>query len=212
MNHLLNVTYEQIEAVYKKFGFKFFQSDKKDYDINIWGIRSCDLETDVYNDVIGVSWKYKGKINHYTFAATTDPGLFYLKYPMSVNGSALIVHNRQYRGVYMAGKHNPCLPTEHEALRQVKPMLYWRDNNRNSYRDIEKGKIYEGIYYTNLHSRSHNKPMLQTIGKTSAGCQVIQNPKDYFNDFIRIRDMAVKNWGPLFTYTLFFERDIKDLL
>lgn len=212
MTKIQDITFNQIQACYKKFGFRFFHSDVKNYNVNLWGIRSEDLETDEYNDVIGISWQHKGKVYHHVFKATTDPGLYYMKNPMSVNGSALMVHNQQYQGALMAGKHNPGKPTEHQAFRQIKPMKYWRDNDRNNYRDVEKGKIYEAIYYTNLHSRQPNKAMLATIGKTSAGCQVVQSPKDFHSILIPIRDKAVSNWGPTFTYTLFFERDIKELL
>ena len=201
------VTPQFIRNAYDKMGFVFFTKDNKPYNLNIWGIRTSDMTTDAYNDYIGYTYYYNGKPFHRVFRGTTDPSLYYLHKPMVSGGAALVKHGEQYRGVYQFGIHNYGKPTAHEALRQIKPMKYWRDNNRDSYRDCT-GTIHTGIYYTNLHSRKANMPMLETIGKTSAGCQVIASPAFFHGDFIPTIKKAIPIWGDKFTYTLFFEDDI----
>jgi len=205
-----DIAFDFIKKCYTKHGFSFFEGIKL-FNLNIWGIRSLDLETDKYNDLIGVSWIYGNKVSHHVFNGTTDTGLYYLNNPMNSKGTAIVVHNKQYRGVYALGRHGIGTAGEHEALRQVKPMDYWRDNNRDNYRDIETGQIYTEIAYTNLHSRPPGATMLATIGKTSAGCQVIASPSEFHNTFIPIIKEAIKYWGNSFSYTLFFERDLLDI-
>lgn len=201
------ITPQFIREAYKKIDAAFFSRDDKPFNLNIWGIRSADMTSDKYNDFIGFTYIFNGKYFHKVFVATTDPGLYYLKNPMNSAGAPLLVHDKQYRGVYQFGKHNPGKPTEHDALRQIKPMTYWRDNNRDDYRDCD-GPIHTSLSFTNLHSRKPGSSMLATIGKTSAGCQVIASPSIYFADFIPVVKAAIPYWGDKFTYTLFFEPTI----
>jgi hypothetical protein len=202
------ITPELIRSAYKKFKFDFFTRDNKPYNLNLWGIRSIDLETDKYNDLIGYTYFHEGKVFHEMFTATTDPGLYYLKNPLHPKGAALLVHNRQYKKVYTVGMHQPNSASGHMALRQIAPMDYWRDDNRDGYRNIEEGQIYTQIAFTNLHSRKAGQPMLQAIGRTSAGCQVIASPNRFHGEFMPIMRMAELTWGRGISYTLFFERDI----
>lgn len=193
------VTVDRLQAAMAKKGYSFFTNDAKDYNINIIGIRSNDLTPDKFNDIIVVCWKYKGNWYIRKYDATTDPGLYYLLRPMNVKGTAIMVPG-QYRGAYMIGKHK-----NYEALRQKKPMKYWRDANRNAKFDMT-GKIYEEIGYTDIHRANEYKKSFK-VSNFSAGCQVIADPKD-FKEFMRICNNAARNFGNSFTYTLLTEDEL----
>lgn len=193
------VTVEKLEAALKKKGYAFFMNDTKDYNINIIGIRSNDMTPDLFNDLIVVCWKYKGKWYIKKYDCTTDPGLYYLQKPMNVKGTAIMVPG-QYRGAYEVGKHKG-----YTALRQKKPMKYWRDNNKDNRYDIG-GKVYEEIGYTDIH-RANEYLKSKYVGQWSAGCQVIADPKDW-KEFITICRNSANAFGNSFTYTLITENDL----
>lgn len=192
------VTVEKLEAIMKGKGYAFFTNDTKDYNINIIGIRSNDMTPDVFNDLIVVCWKYKGRWYIRKYDCTTDPGLYYLQKPMNVKGTAIMVPG-QYRGAYEVGIHKT-----YEALRQKKPMRYWRDNNKDNRFDTG-GKIYEEIGYTDIH-RASATTKSKIVDKFSAGCQVIADIKDW-KEFMRICNNSKNIYGNSFTYTLLTEKD-----
>lgn len=193
------VTVEKLEAVFAKKGYLFFKNDTKDYNINIIGIRSDDMTPNVFNDLIVVCWKYNGTWHIKKYDCTTDPGLYYLKNPMNVKGTAIMVPG-QYKSVYAIGKH-----TDYKALRQQKPIKYWRDANRDGKFDMN-GTVYEEIGYTNIHHASAYGKSAQ-VDKWSAGCQVIADIKDW-KEFITICQNAANSFGNSFTYTLIEEKDL----
>lgn len=193
------VTIEKLQAVLKKKGYAFFTNDAKDYNINIIGIRSNDMTPNIFNDLIIVCWKYRGVWHIKKYDATTDPGLYYLQNPMNVKGTAIMVPG-QYRGAYEIGLHKG-----YTALRQKKPMKYWRDANRNAKFDMS-GKIYEEIGYTDIH-RANEMAKSIYVNNWSAGCQVIADGREW-KEFITICQSARKNYGNSFTYTLIIENDL----
>lgn len=192
------ITPQNIEKIFKKKGYAFFVNDSKDYNINIIGIRSIDMTPNVFNDYVCVMWKYRGKWTTKIYEATTDPGLYYLNNPMNIKGTAIMVPG-QYRGAYEIGKH-----TDYKALRQKKPIKYWRDNNKDNRYDMN-GKIYEEIGYTNIHHANYYGKS-KYVDKWSAGCQVLADIKEW-KEFINICQNACNKFGNSFTYTLIEEKD-----
>jgi hypothetical protein len=196
------ITPESLKAVYKKKGYKLFENDEKNYNLNIYGVRSSDMTPNVFNDYIGVAWKYKGKWSNLVFKATTDTGLYYLKNPLNVNGTAIIVPS-QYLGAYAIGLHQG----KYEALRQKEPMKYFRDNNRDNQFDLNNSIVYEEIGYTNIHHASFTNES-SVVGKWSAGCMVIANIEDW-RKFIYICKKSRDIYRNSFTFTLFDEKDFE---
>lgn len=175
-------------------GHVIFEDDTKPFNLNIVGVRSEDMKPNVFNDELHVFWKFRGKWSHVVFEITTDPGLYYLQNPLNVDGT-IIMFPDQYRGVYKNGIHkgNP-------ALEQIKPMKYWRDNNKDNRYDKE-GDIFEENAKTNLHGAGNNSTV---VGKWSAGCQVVASEDDN-NLLLYLTTRAEKYWGNSFTYTLIEE-------
>lgn len=198
--------FDDIVSFYERMGYVFFKDNGKNYNLNIFGIRSADLTPGVYNDTIGVAWEYGKTKNLYVYKATTDPGLYYLNNPINIIGTAVLVPG-QYRGVYMLGTHRKGTKFEHRALVQVKPMRYWRVKDYDNYSQlpIDEGEIYEEIAMTNLHSKPRGFKETDDIGRDSAGCQVIAEVERYHTEFLKIVEEAAKVQGNRFTYTLFYE-------
>jgi hypothetical protein len=77
----------------------------------------------------------------------------------------------------------------------------WRDNNRDSLHDMDPTvETQEGYFGINIHRSSKNGSDL--VGRYSAGCTVIQDPKD-FEEFMFLcrQQKLVRGWEK-YTYTL----------
>lgn len=93
------------------------------------------------------------------------------------NGSAIIKSDEIYYDVYQYGLHKGRMP----ALRQVKPMKYYRDGNNDKKVD-EVGKVYTEIAYTNFHFNNYDitsKIKATFIGGWSEGCFVVNDSVGY---------------------------------
>ena len=193
---------EQIQNAVKSKGYTYFQEEGL---LNIIGIRNSDTEnrlTNAYDDLITVSTLKNGKWIHKCWAATTDPGEYWVNHPMNKNGCAILVPG-QYYNTYKITKHR----NSYDALcqRGGKVSVY-RDGNKDDIYDHDPESITAGYYGINIHrSSAHRKGSY--INKYSAGCQVFADP----DDFDELMEMAYKSkdsgheW---FTYTLIESKDI----
>ena len=207
--------YRLIESLEKK-GHAVFKGGK-DYNLNIIGIRTNDMESNTFNDRIVVFWKhpFSGVWELVNFHATTDPGLYYRLHPLNKMGTAVLKPG-QYRGAYKIGLHH-----HKPALVQHKPITVYRDNNKNNIIDTSGPDVIEdtGMFGINIH-RANDNGMSVNVNKWSAGCQVVQNQLRYFmvhgselkfyefDYFMFLIFEAQKNYGSIFTYTLIEEKDL----
>lgn len=188
----------QIEAVMKSKRYKVFNDDRG-YDLNIFGIRANDQLSGLFNDLVGVMYLFNGVWNSFCFPATTDPGVYWRKNPMNVDGTAILVPG-QYRGAYKLGEHKG-----YPALQQQKSLKVYRDSNKDDVLDMDPNSIEEGMYSINIHRASQVNPSTQ-VGKWSAGCQVIQDPLQ-FEFLISLVRKSSEIYGNSFTYTLLTQDD-----
>ena len=108
-----------------KLGYAVFKSG--DYDLNLFGIRSKDLEPTTFNDWLGCAYKKNGEWQLDYWPATTDPGLYWRENPSNVNGTAILVPN-QYRSTYTIDLHSG----KYLALCQrAGEVTVWRDADRD---------------------------------------------------------------------------------
>ena len=63
----------------------------------------------------------------------------------------------------------------------------------------------EGMYGINIH-RQWGPDDREYTGGVSAGCQVFQSSKDFY-EFMETCNLSRDEWGNKFTYTLLDERD-----
>lgn len=183
--------YPHILARVKQAGFTVFES--VDYDMNIIGERNPNGEPDRFDDWIHICYLEGGSWQWHAYKCTTDAGLYYLR-----NGNtAILIHNRQYRGAYMLGLHRG----QYEALVQRgNEVCVWRDRNADNVHDYGQNEEC-GYFGINIH-RASRIVASQSVDQYSAGCQVIQDPDEY-NDFIKRCKLQPERTGyDKFSYTL----------
>jgi hypothetical protein len=197
------MTYLELKYLYSIYNYKFREEEMA---LNLFGARSLESQSNKFDDVIGCAWIQDGEANVIQFPATTDPGKYYLQNPMKKEGTIIVVPG-QYLDVYCKGLH----AGKYDAFKQYKPMAYVRDNDRNIeldfslYRDENKRKkyLFWAIQGTNLH-RASEWQIVQWVEKYSAGCQVVQDPKN-FAKLIDLRNKSIKFGYNSWDYTLFDE-------
>lgn len=195
----LNFTATQIFDVMETKGHKVFTSGN--FNLNIVGIRSTDIDVNRFNDSLHVIYKDEsGKWRHKAFTITTLAGLDYLKNPLNRKGTAILKAG-QYRNSHQIGLHQG----KYEALVQRGKMKVYRDDDQDSEHDFDPETIQEGTFGINIH-RSSARGQSTKVGKWSAGCQVFANLSE-FEIFMSICRKAKKVWGNSFTYTLLDEAD-----
>jgi hypothetical protein len=189
---------DKIKAAMKAKGYAFFENG--DYNINIIGIRNSDTGskvTNVFDDLLTVSYKI-GDVWHFKkWAATTDPGTKGVKEFHNAQGVARLVPG-QYRGSHAIGLHQG----KYEALKQAKPVKVYRDANKDMTYDTKL--ITEGIYGINIHKAGIDSTYVENW---SEGCQVFKKSAD-FDEFIALVKKAATLHGNSFTYTLLESKDL----
>ncbi|MFC6633534.1 hypothetical protein [Microbulbifer taiwanensis] len=190
--------YGQLQTALIRKGYAFF--DEGDYNLNLVGIRTADNTANTFNDFLSVAWRFDGVPHCLTFAATTDPGLYWRKRPANVNGTAIVVPG-QYPGLWQKGLHQG----KYAALVQRGPVQVYRDNDCDQVLD-QDAPIDTGLFGINCHRANAHRESHQ-VDKWSAGCQVLAHPKD-FDLLMALCERAAENWGRSFTYTLIEEGDL----
>jgi hypothetical protein len=195
----MNYTREQIEKAVKAKGYAWFEG-AKDYDVNIVGIRNSSTGqkvTNVFDDLLTVSYKLNGEWHFHAWAATTDPGKKGVMEYHNAAGVARLVEG-QYRGSHAIGLHQG----KYEALKQAKNVKVYRDANRDLTYD--ETKIQEGIFGINIHKAGADSTYVENW---SEGCQVFKKSAD-FDQFLAICKKSQAIHGNSFTYTLIESADI----
>lgn len=190
------------EKILNNLGYTYF--NKGYYNLNIIGVRAKDNTiTNKFDDALIIYYKDTDNVTYYKcFDITTEPGKYYMNHPLSRKGAAILVPG-QYRGAFVLGKHKG-----YEALVQAKPLMVYRDDNKDSAYDYNPDTIEKGMFGINIH-RSNPNIISQIIDKWSAGCQVFADPKEY-KQFIDLCKKQIEYTGcNSFTYTLINEEDIK---
>lgn len=128
---------------------------------------------------------------------TTNPGgNALLNFDKSGNkaGAAVWKTNEFYKDLYSYGLHKGKMP----CLRQVKPIKYYRDNDKDMKAE-EQGELFEGIIYANFHGVSYtydpkvNHNIVKTdINGWSYGCQVCNVMEDYEKIIEAVRTHPLK--------------------
>jgi hypothetical protein len=190
---------ENIRDVLKSKKYRFFT--KGDFNLNIIGVRNSNRESDKFDDLMYIAYKSQDEWFLKEYPITTDPGRYWLEHPITKAGTAILVPG-QYRGAWQLGKHRG----KYEALVQRKPVLVYRDNNRDATIDMKGVYKESGLFGINIH-RSSPYVKSYTVHKWSAGCQVYQKIADY-NIFIKLCKTSAQIYGNSFTYTLINEVDL----
>lgn len=181
---------------------KGYVTYEKPFQPNIVGIRSAEMEPDVFNDKIALFYSDEdGLIAFHLFDATTDPGLFYLENPLNVDGTAILCEG-QYLNTYKIDLHN----NKYRALCQrLGAVKVFRDENRDDLFDLDESKKHVGYFGINIHHAGIDSVQ---VNKWSAGCQVLKKLED-FNSLMAVCEKSARVNGNVFSYTLLNESDFE---
>lgn len=196
--NMLDITYEALRSRVERKGYVWFTGA---YNLNVVGIRSNDPKPSGFDDTFCVGYEDRGGNKRiFTCPFTADPGLYYLQNPINPKGTA-IMKPGQYRGAYRLGTHRGYL-----ALVQRRPVTVYRDGNKDDRLNYG-GTEDTGMHAVNIH-RTVADGIAATIGKFSAGCQVIASSDDfnYIKSLVR-RQKAVLG-SDVVTYTLLLWSDL----
>ena len=196
----MKFTKEQVEAAVKAKGYAWFEG-AKDYDLNIVGVRNAStgqVVTNVFDDVLTVSYKVAGVWKFESWPATTDPGKKGVLEYHNAAGVARLVEG-QYRGSHTIRLHQG----KYEALGQAKNVKVYRDANKDL--TYNEDKIQEGIFGINIHKAGADSTYVENW---SEGCQVFKRSAD-FDKFMAICRLAASIHKNSFSYTLIRSTDIK---
>ena len=197
----MNYTREQIEAAVKAKGYVYFEdAANKGFDINIIGVRNSatgQTVTNVFDDLITISYKEAGVWKYHQWPATTDPGKKGVMEYHNAAGVARLVEG-QYRGSHQIGLHQG----RYEALKQAKAVKVYRDANRDLV--YNESSSQEGIFGINIHKAGADSTYVENW---SEGCQVFKKAAD-FEQFMAIVRKSRDIHGNSFTYTLIESSDI----
>lgn len=151
----------------------------KGFPPNYWllGVQSNEDGYNIFDDKF---YLFKGKQFIDVVAGTTNAGTTGLKNYEKYNsrGVAVIKTNEWYHGLWKFGYHRGKMP----ALKQIRPIKYFRDWNKNNSIE-ELGKMYKGIIGINFHTVLYQKNLSfwrKLIGGWSVGCQVVNHVGDYY--------------------------------
>lgn len=200
---------KKVEDLIKVFVSKNFDLDTRPYALNILGVRNPNTVANKFDDAIYVLFKDdQNKWNAIRYKATTDPGTYWLKNPMSKLGTAILKAG-QYKNAYEIGYHNwnKQPPRKHLALVQRGPLTVYRDYDRNAELNFFSPREETGSNFgINIH-RAAAKGETEDVGQYSAGCQVFANADDQAA-FMKLAEKHAKLYGNSFTYTLIDEREL----
>jgi hypothetical protein len=178
-----------------------YEIKERPNELNIVGVRTDNWTPNSFDDFI--FYFYKDEQGNWQGAknpATTDPGTYWLKNPMSPQGTA-ILKKGQYKNSHAIGSHRG----QYTALVQVAPVTTIRDFDRDNKLSYESLKATTGLYGINIH-RAGSRGTTKVVDKYSAGCQVFSDATD-FAKFIEVAQKHREKYGNLFNYTLIDERE-----
>lgn len=199
------VVANQYKHIFDNKGYVFFENG--DLNLNIIGVRNDSGDASKFDDFIILLYKELGEWVYDIYPATTEPGTSILRRPIKAvrhKGTAILVPD-QYRSTYRIGTHGGRRKYTALCQRGGKVRVV-RDNNRDATPDYH-GPEETGWFGINIHKHWGSDARINT-GGVSAGCQVFQSSKDFY-EFMDTCERSADKWGNSFTYTLIEESDLK---
>jgi hypothetical protein len=190
-----------------RFYLDYFKDNKLPMDeITLIGIRdSNNIEKDVINDYLG----YITKDKIFICKGTTESGVYYTTNKKDRNKQGTF-HLKEgfHKAIWCVGTHKG-----YQALvndwRYCLPTKGWRDVNYNFKYDEADIEV-KGHFGINFH-RMHPTILVPFIGRYSAGCQVVNSPKDFKHilDTVKSTQMYLgTSQKTVFNYLLLNIKDI----
>lgn len=192
MNNVKSYTDKQIlDRVKSLDTFKYIPK-------NYWcvGVQSQEDETNTFDDKFYV---YKGEEFIMVLTGTTNAGKNALEGydKLGLSGAAVWKTDVIYYDLFSPGKHKGKM----DAWRQVKPIHYYRDSDKDGKAE-QQGELHYGIIYANFHCNNYNlksRAVKKLINGWSYGCQVVNMIGKY------VKLMTMTHSQKYITYSLLKE-------
>lgn len=185
-----------LTKIQEEYGFIVF--DDGPYDLNIIAVRNLENNANQYDDKLHVC--YLSEDGHWRediFQVSTDAGRYWLE-KEDYKACAVYAHPQQARGAYQVGMHRG----KYEALVQWRPVLYWRDGNKDEKADYG-GEVFKDVIGLNIHRSSIHDS--DEVNKYSAGCIVFSKMAEW-EAFMELVHKQKRIMGyHTFTFTLIAE-------
>jgi hypothetical protein len=209
-----------ILRTYDALNYRFHT--EKPYFINIGAVRTADLTSGKFNDIFFMFHRVDSTWNFYSGECTTDPGLYYRDYPITPDGTAIMLPG-QHEDAYIIGKHKG----RYTALRQNKPIPFARVhpnvwNNQDVIDtiygiiapddvtgriDVDGFEVQTRVIGANIH-RALEYETIVDVGKFSAAC-IVQPDPDQHRRMIALAHRQVESGhGQDFDFTLIAENQL----
>ena len=163
---------------------------------NLIGIRDLS-DVNTFNDTLILLQHRPTDILFLQFPITTDPGKANLINPVNPHGTAILCEG-WHKELWKFGKHKG----QYDAFVQNKPVMVYRDNDKNGSIDIESEETEFGTFGINLHKAGSNSTY---VDKWSAGCQVFKKEEN----FNKVYNLCKASGVTIFDYYLIRKEDIK---
>lgn len=193
----MKITVKLLLAAMKRCNYQVFEGE---LNLNLIGVRNKNTRANTFNDVMCALFQVNGDWQLLQFKCTTDPGTYYRKQPLNIDGTAIIAA-MQHRSLWKLGHHQGKYP----ALVQNMPVTVHRDNDFDGELDMEVTQ--SGYFGINCHRASASVESKQ-VDRWSAGCQVFANPAN-FEEFLTLCRESAQQWGNTFTYTLLTQEQLQ---
>lgn len=198
-----------VVAAMRRLGYRVFDRDEADFNLNVVAIRNPDASLDRYECHLMIFWRYQGAWLSRKWPITTFPGSRYLIEKLLSPKGAAILAPGQYLGVYALDLHGG----RYRALCQRNGAVnVYRDGDKDRVFDLEPSTIQKGSFGINVHAaiaptRSNQGHVAERVYASSAGCLVFQRMAD-FVEFREYCEKAAKIHGNQFSLTLITEDDL----
>jgi hypothetical protein len=197
---MIELKTDTINNIVNYLNGKKYVLNKQPFEVNIVGLRSDSTAANKFDDKLalfyfdGVNWV------GFEYPITTDPGTYWLKKPVNVDGTA-ILKTGHYK--YKIGLHKG----QYKARVQRDKVTVLRDYDRNAILDFNTGKEVTGFFGINIH-RATSSGTSTNVDKWSAGCQVFASSTD-FKHFLNLVEQSENKYGEQSVYyTLIDQRAI----
>lgn len=197
-------TYSNIKQAVKNKGYSFFEGN---LNLNFVFERTSDIITNKFTDWLHLAFQENGVDNILTIPCTTKPGIKgSTDSPITyegVTGTAIIVPGQykstwEFRDTDKEFSHYP-------YFRQVKPIDYWRDGNKDQLVDrvqFQDDKIFGTHWHKMSQVGTYGSGL---VNNWSLGCMGAAEPE--FKKLLPIVRKSVVIYGNRFTGTILESKD-----
>lgn len=189
--------YNRIKELVLSKGYMFFEEGN--YNLNFIWERTSDEYTNMFTDKLHILYLVCDVEKIITIPATTKPGLKgAILNPVTVGGvtGTSVICPGQYRSSwqYSQGLVGAKYPWSSVHFRQVRPISYWRDGNKDL-------KIDEEQFVPSANVGTHWHIMEEPVNNWSLGCMGI-SASDMLSKVDPIVKVANLIWGDIYTGTI----------